>query len=126
MAVIQNEYSMLYRGPEAEVLPLCEELGIGFVPWSPLGMGFLAGTINAGSRFDKQDFRASVPRFASNALPANMALADLGKTWAARKNVTPPALTGLADRPETVDRTDSGHHERCPSGGERRRRRDYL
>ena len=93
MAVIQNEYSMLWRGPEAQVLPLCEELGIGFVPWSPLGMGFLAGTVNAASRFERQDFRASVPRFAPDALPANMALADLVRTWAARKNVTPAQLS---------------------------------
>jgi aryl-alcohol dehydrogenase-like predicted oxidoreductase len=93
VAVIQNEYSMLYRGPEAEVLPLCEELGIGFVAWSPLGMGFLAGSINAARRFEKQDFRASVPRFAPDALPANMALADLVKAWAARKNVTPAQLS---------------------------------
>jgi aryl-alcohol dehydrogenase-like predicted oxidoreductase len=93
MAVIQNEYSMLYRGPEAQVLPLCEELGIGFVPWSPLGMGFLAGTVQATSRFEKQDFRAAVPRFAPDVLPANMALAELVKTWAARKNVTPAQLS---------------------------------
>ena len=93
VAVIQNEYSMLYRGPEAQVLPLCEELGIGFVPWSPLGMGFLAGTVNANSRFEKQDFRANVPRFAPDVLPANMALANLVKTWAARKNVTPAQLS---------------------------------
>lgn len=93
VAVIQNEYSMLWRGPEAQVLPLCEELGIGFVPWSPLGMGFLAGTVNAASRFERQDFRASVPRFAPDALPANMALADLVKTWAARKNVTSAQLS---------------------------------
>ena len=84
VAVIQNEYSMLWRGPEAQVLPLCE---------SPLGMGFLAGTVNAASRFERQDFRASVPRFAPDALPANMALADLVKTWAARKNVTPAQLS---------------------------------
>lgn len=93
VAVIQNEYSMLWRGPEAQVLPLCEELGIGFVPWSPLGMGFLAGTVNAASRFERQDFRASAPRFAPDALPANMALADLVKTWAARKNVTSAQLS---------------------------------
>lgn len=93
VAVIQNEYSMLYRGSEAQVLALCEELGIGFVPWSPLGMGFLAGTINAASRFDRQDFRANVPRFAPDVLPANMALADLVKTWATRKNVTPAQLS---------------------------------
>ena len=93
VAVIQNEYSMLYRGPEAQVLPLCEELGIGFVPWSPLGMGFLAGTVEATSRFEKQDFRAAVPRFARDVLPANMALAELVQTWAARKNVTPAQLS---------------------------------
>jgi aryl-alcohol dehydrogenase-like predicted oxidoreductase len=92
VAVIQNEYSMLWRGPEAEVLPLCEELGIGFVPWSPLGMGFLAGTITASSRFEKPDFRATVPRFAPDALPANMSLVALVKTWAARKSVTPAQL----------------------------------
>jgi aryl-alcohol dehydrogenase-like predicted oxidoreductase len=93
VAVIRNEYSKLYRGPEAEVLPLCEELGIGFVPWSPLGMGFFAGAINVASRFDKQDFRGTVPRFAPDALPANMALLDLVKTWATRKNVTPAQLS---------------------------------
>ena len=84
---------MLYRGPEAQVLPLCEELGIGFVPWSSLGLGFLAGTVNAESRFEKQDFRASVPRFAPDALPANMALVELVKTWASRKNATPAQLS---------------------------------
>ena len=73
VAVIQNEYSMLWRGPEAQVLPLCEELGIGFVPWSPLGMGFLAGRLSARTRFGEDDFRAAVPRFAPAALPANMA-----------------------------------------------------
>ncbi len=93
VAAIQNEYSMLYRGPEAEVLSLCEELGIGFVPWSPLGMGFLAGTVSANSRFEQPDFRASVPRFAPAVLPANMALANLVKTWSARKNVTPAQLS---------------------------------
>lgn len=92
VAVIQNEYSMLYRGAEAQVLPLCEELGIGFVPWSPLGMGFLAGAINATSHFEKQDFRMAVPRFAPDVLPTNMALAELVKTWAARKNATPAQL----------------------------------
>jgi aryl-alcohol dehydrogenase-like predicted oxidoreductase len=92
VAVIQNEYSMLWRGPEAQVLPLCEELGIGFVPWSPLGMGFLAGRISGTSRFERPDFRATVPRFAPESLPANMALFELVKAWAARKNVTPAQL----------------------------------
>ena len=92
LAAIQNEYSMLWRGPEAQVLPLCEELGIGFVPWSPLGMGFLAGTVSARTRFGEGDFRQTVPRFAPDALPANMALVSLVQTWARRKNATPAQL----------------------------------
>jgi aryl-alcohol dehydrogenase-like predicted oxidoreductase len=92
VAVIQNEYSMLWRGPESQVLPLCEELGIGFVPWSPLGMGFLAGRVSARTRFGEDDFRASVPRFAPDALPANMALVRLVQTWAHRKDATPAQL----------------------------------
>lgn len=101
VAAIQNEYSMLWRGPEAQVLPLCEELGIGFVCWSPLGMGFLTGTVAANTRFEApRDFRAAVPRFAPDALPANMALVELVKTWARRKNATPAqiALAWLSAR----------------------------
>jgi aryl-alcohol dehydrogenase-like predicted oxidoreductase len=92
VAAIQNEYSMLWRGPEAQVLPLCEELGIGFVPWSPLGMGFLAGRVSARTRFAEEDFRATVPRFAPEALPANMPLVRLVQAWARRKEVTPAQL----------------------------------
>jgi len=95
LAVIQNEYSMLWRGPEAHVLPLCEELGIGFVCWSPLGMGFLTGTVNADTRFatsPEMDFRAAVPRFAPAALAANLALVNVVKTWAQRKQATPAQL----------------------------------
>ena len=92
VAVIQNEYSMLWRGPESQVLPLCEELGIGFVPWSPLGMGFLAGAVSARTCFGEDDFRASVPRFAPDALPANMRLVRFVQTWARRKDVTPAQL----------------------------------
>lgn len=92
VAVIQNEYSMLWRGSEAQVLPLCEELGIGFVPWSPLGMGFLTGAVSATSRFDERDFRATVPRFAPDALPHNMPLVELVRAWARRKNVAPAQL----------------------------------
>lgn len=100
VAVIQNEYSMLWRGPEAQVLPLCEELGIGFVPWSPLGMGFLAGAVSARTRFGEGDFRASVPRFAPDVLPANMQLVRLVQGWARRKNATPAqiALAWLSAR----------------------------
>lgn len=96
LTVIQNEHSMLWRGSEAQVLPICEELGIGFVCWSPLAMGFLAGTINSNSRFVKEpvlDFRALVPRFAPEALPANMALVNVVRTWAQRKNATPAQLS---------------------------------
>jgi aryl-alcohol dehydrogenase-like predicted oxidoreductase len=96
LAVIQNEYSMLWRGPEAEVLPLCEELGIGFVCWSPLGMGFLAGGVRADSRFamaPDMDFRAISPRFAPEVLPANMALVALVREWAQVKGVTPAQLS---------------------------------
>ncbi|HJT62352.1 MAG TPA: aldo/keto reductase [Burkholderiales bacterium] len=92
LAAIQNEYSMLWRGPEAQVLTICEELGIGLVCWSPLGMGFLTGSITATSRFDERDFRASVPRFAPDALPTNMALVELVRTWARRKNASPAQL----------------------------------
>jgi aryl-alcohol dehydrogenase-like predicted oxidoreductase len=95
LAAIQNEYSMLWRGPEAQVLPLCEELGIGFVCWSPLGMGFLTGTVTAGTRFVEPDFRAAVPRFAPDALPGNIALAELVRNWARRKNAS-PAQVALA------------------------------
>lgn len=95
LTVIQNEYSMLWRGPETQVLPICEELGIGFVCWSPLGMGFLAGTVRADSRFASApvlDFRALVPRFAPEVLPANMALVNVVRTWAQRKSATPAQL----------------------------------
>ena len=93
LAAIQNEYSMLWRGPEEQVLPLCEELGIGFVPWSPLGMGFLAGTITADSRFGEQDFRAAVPRFAPDNLPLNLPLVEVVRDWAQRKNATPAQIS---------------------------------
>jgi aryl-alcohol dehydrogenase-like predicted oxidoreductase len=105
LAAIQNEYSMLWRGPEAQVLPLCEELGIGFVCWSPLGMGFLTGTIPADRRFAKADFRGAVPRFAPDALPANLALVELVRTWAVRKAITPAQLSLawlLAQKPSIV------------------------
>jgi aryl-alcohol dehydrogenase-like predicted oxidoreductase len=84
---------MLWRGPEAEVLPICEELGIGFVPWSPLGMGFLTGTIKADTRFAKNDFRSTVPRFAPENLAANMALVALVEEWAVRKKATPAQIS---------------------------------
>lgn len=89
VTAVQSEYSMLWRGPEAEVLPVCEELGIGFVPWSPLGVGFLTGAIDAGTRFAEGDIRAVEGRFAPDNLAANLALVTLLTDWAARKSATP-------------------------------------
>jgi aryl-alcohol dehydrogenase-like predicted oxidoreductase len=91
LAVIQNEYSMMWRGPEDEVLPLCEELGIGFVCWSPLAMGFLGGKMTAESRFS-DGLLAAIPRFAPDALPANMELFEVVQAWAREKQVTPAQI----------------------------------
>jgi aryl-alcohol dehydrogenase-like predicted oxidoreductase len=95
VAAIQSEYSIWTRDPEAEVLPVCQELGIGFVPWSPLGQGFLTGKIDAATTFDKADFRAVFPRFTPEAREANLALVDLLKQIAERKKAT-PAQVALA------------------------------
>jgi aryl-alcohol dehydrogenase-like predicted oxidoreductase len=92
VAAIQNEYSLWTRDPEPEILPLCEELGIGFVPWSPLGQGFLTGKINTTTTFDSSDFRATFPRFTPEALEANQALVDLLGQLAARKQATPAQI----------------------------------
>src|SRR4028119_1396279 len=75
VAAVQNEYSMLWRGPEEQVIPLCEELGIGFVPWSPLGVGFLTGAVDARTRFAEGDIRRVESRFSPENLPHNLALA---------------------------------------------------
>ena len=95
VTAVQSEYSLWWRGPETEILPTLEELGIGFVPFSPLGAGFLTGKIDANTRFDTSDFRTHVPRFAPEALKANLALVDLIREVAARKGAT-PAQTALA------------------------------
>ena len=83
---------MLWRGPEEEVLPLCEELGIGFVPWSPLGVGFLTGAIDARTRFADGDIREVESRFSPENLPHNLALVELVKSWAERKQATPAQI----------------------------------
>ena len=88
VAALQSEYSLWWREPEQEVLPTLEELGIGFVPFSPLGKGFLTGAINENTTFDKSDFRNVVPRFSAEARKANQALVDLLQQIAARKKVT--------------------------------------
>lgn len=88
VSAVQNEYSMLWRGPEEAVIPLCQELGIGFVPWSPLGVGFLAGAIDANTRFADGDIRKVESRFSPENLPHNLALVALLKSWAVRKQAT--------------------------------------
>jgi len=88
VTAVQSEYSLFYRGPEAELLPALEELGIGFVPFSPLGAGFLTGKIDENTKFDPTDFRNMVPRFSPEARKANMALVELVKRVAERKGAT--------------------------------------
>jgi aryl-alcohol dehydrogenase-like predicted oxidoreductase len=92
VTAVQSEYSLWWRGPENEILPTLEELGIGFVPFSPLGAGFLTGKINENTKFDNSDFRSMVPRFAPDALKPNMALVDLVRQVATRKRATPAQI----------------------------------
>jgi aryl-alcohol dehydrogenase-like predicted oxidoreductase len=92
VTALQSEYSLWWREPEAEVLPVLEELGIGFVPFSPLGKGFLTGKIDENTTFDSTDFRNVVPRFTPDARKANKALVDLLAVIAARKGVTSAQL----------------------------------
>lgn len=92
VSALQSEYSLWWREPEAEILPTLEELGIGFVPFSPLGRGFLTGSIDDKTKFDSSDFRFSSPRFAEEARKANHALVDLLTKFAAEKNATPAQL----------------------------------
>jgi len=92
ITAVQSEYSMLWRGPEKDALPLCQELGIGFVPWSPLGVGFLTGAIDQNTRFAEGDIRRIEPRFSPETRANNLALVRLVKTWAERKNTTPARI----------------------------------
>src|SRR5438270_6838930 len=92
VTALQNEYSLWFREPEKEVLPTVEELGIGFVPYSPLGRGFLTGKINENTTFDSSDFRNKLPRFTPQARKANQALVDLLGKIAKRKNATPAQI----------------------------------
>jgi aryl-alcohol dehydrogenase-like predicted oxidoreductase len=92
VTALQSEYSLWWRKPEQEVLPTCEELGIGFVPFSPLGKGFLTGKIDENTTFDKSDFRNIVPRFTPEARKANQALVELLRSIGERKKATPAQL----------------------------------
>ena len=105
VAALQSEYSMFWREPESEILPLLEELGIGFVPFAPLGKGFLTGKLDPNKVFAKDDFRSTVPRFQADAMAANQALVDLVGTLAAEKSATPAQVALawlLAQRPWIV------------------------
>ncbi len=92
VAAVQSEYSLWTRDPETEVLPTCEELGIGFVPWSPLGQGFLTGKIDTATQFENSDIRSFFPRFTPEARKSNQAFVDLLNQIAQRKNVTPAQI----------------------------------
>ena len=92
ITAVQSEYSLFWRGPETELLPALEELGIGFVPFSPLGAGFLTGKIDENTKFDPTDFRNMVPRFTPEARKANLVLVELIKAVAQRKGATPAQI----------------------------------
>jgi aryl-alcohol dehydrogenase-like predicted oxidoreductase len=92
VTALQSEYSLWWRAPEAEILPLCEELGIGFVPFSPLGKGFLTGKIDESTTFAKDDFRNIVPRFSTENRQANQGLVGLLETLATEKKATPAQI----------------------------------
>jgi aryl-alcohol dehydrogenase-like predicted oxidoreductase len=92
VTALQSEYSLWWREPEKEILPACEELGIGFVPYSPLGKGFLTGKIDANTAFEQNDFRAVAPRFSQAARKANQALVERLGSIAATKNMTPAQI----------------------------------
>ncbi|HEV8428869.1 MAG TPA: aldo/keto reductase [Pyrinomonadaceae bacterium] len=105
VTALQSEYSLWWRRPEEEALPVLEELGIGFVPFSPLGRGFLTGKIDENTTFDKSDFRNTVPRFTADARKANQAVVDLLREIATRKKATPAQIALawlLAQRPWIV------------------------
>jgi len=92
VTALQSEYSLWWREPEAEIIPVLEELGIGFVPFSPLGKGFLAGKMDQNTTFDSKDFRSTVPRLSPENLKANLAFVDLLKQVAQRKNAFPAQI----------------------------------
>ncbi|HET9087111.1 MAG TPA: aldo/keto reductase [Acidobacteriaceae bacterium] len=92
VAVLQSEYSLFWREPESTVMPALEELGIGFVPFSPLGKGFLTGKIDAATQFDSTDFRSSVPRFSPENRKSNQALVDVIRSFAEQKRASPAQI----------------------------------
>lgn len=115
VSAVQSEYSMLWRGPEDGSILLCQKLRISFVPWSPLGVGFLTGAIDANTRFADGDIRKVESRFSQENLPHNLALVDLAKSWAARKQASPAQIAlawPMAQKPWIVPipgTTQMGH-----------------
>ena len=117
ITALQSEYSLWWRGLEQEILPVLEELGIGLVPYSPLGRGFLTGKMNEKTAFDNTDFRSTLPRFTPEALKANQALVDLLEKIAEQKNSTPAQIAlSLAAGTETVDRSYSRYYKTASFG----------
>ncbi len=125
VTAVQSEYSLWTRDPEAEVLPTVEQLGIGFVPWSPLGQGFLTGKLNATTAFDgSSDLRATFPRFTPEARKANQPVLDLQPHRGTEEGDACPDRARLAAGPEAVDRSNTGHAEAGAHGREPRLRHD--
>ena len=112
VTALQSEYSLFWREPEQEIMPTLEELGIGFVPFSPLGKGFLTGKINAETKFDSTDFRSTVPRFNEENRKANQAAGGSDQRFAEQKEGTPASdRARVAACEEALDCSDSGHDE---------------
>ena len=121
VAALQSEYSLWWREPEEAIIPTLEELGIGFVPFSPLGKGFLTGAIDAKTSFTSDDFRNTVPRFSAEARLANQPLADAIGKLAKQEGHSGADRARLAAGAEAMDRADPRHHQASPPRGEYRR-----
>ena len=121
VTALQSEYSLWWREPETKTMPTLEELGIGFVPFSPLGKGFLTRKIDEKTTFEPSDFRNSVPRFAPENRLANQAVVELLNRIGEKKGATPAQIALHGSCAETVDRPDSRHDQGAPTGGEPRR-----
>ena len=121
VTALQSEYSLWWREPEKEVLPTLEELGIGFVPFSPLGKGFLTGKIDENTTFEKSDFRSTLPRFTPEAMESEPGGGrSAGPDREAEEGDAGANRARLAAGAEAVDRSDSGHDQAAPPGGEHR------
>ena len=121
VAALQSEYSLWWREPEDGIIPALEELGIGFVPFSPLGKGFLTGAIDANTTFASNDFRNTVPRFAQEARKVNQPIVDAIRQDRGREEGDPsPGGARLAAGAETLDRADPRHHQAPSPRGEHR------